>query len=54
MGFTRSAGQDPSILFPGKNFVDCSREADDPAFLWPIPKDECQANPQMEQNAAYL
>lgn len=54
MGFTRSKGQDPSILFPGRNYVDCTREADDPAFLWPIPKDECQANPQMEQNAAYL
>ena len=53
MGFTRSAGQDPSILFPGRNYVDCTREADDPAFLWPIPKDEMQANPQMVQNSAY-
>lgn len=53
MGFTRSKGQDPSILFPGKNYVDCTREADDPFFLWPIPKDECQANPQMVQNPAY-
>jgi len=56
MGFTRSQGQDPKILFPGKNYVDCTREPDDPAFLWPIPKDEIQANPQMkdEQNAAYV
>jgi hypothetical protein len=54
MGFTRSKGQDPSILFPGRNYVDCTREADDPFFLWPIPKDECQANPQMVQNSAYV
>lgn len=55
IGFTRSNGQDPSILIPGTNrsYVNCHREADDPAFLWPIPKDEMQANPQMVQNSAY-
>lgn len=53
MGFSRSAGQDPSILFPGSSYVGQSREADDPAFLWPIPKDEVQANPQIVQNSAY-
>lgn len=55
IGFTRSAGQDPSILIAGTNngYVQMSRKADDPAFLWPIPKNECQANPQMQQNSAY-
>lgn len=51
MGFKRSAGQDPSILL--KPYCDMTRDADDDAFLWPIPKAECQANPQMVQNKAY-
>ena len=55
IGFTRSAGQDPSFLQQGPNYAVCTREADDPYFLWPIPEDEIQANPQMknEQNEAY-
>ena len=55
IGFTRSAGQNPSLLQQGENYAVCTREADDPYFLWPIPEDEIQANPQMknEQNAAY-
>ena len=53
MGFTRSAGQDPDLVQPGENYASCSREADDPFFLWPIPTDEVQANPQIEQNPAY-
>ena len=55
IGFTRSAGQDPSLLQQGENYAVCTREADDPYFLWPIPEDEIQANPQMknEQNEAY-
>lgn len=53
LGFTRSAGQNPSLMMPGENYVDCTRPADDPNFLWPIPTDEIQANPHIEQNAAY-
>lgn len=55
IGFTRSAGQNPSLLQQGENYAVCTREADDPYFLWPIPEDEIQANPQMknEQNEAY-
>lgn len=53
MGFSRSAGQDPDLVQPGENYASCSREADDPFFLWPIPTDEVQANPQIEQNPAY-
>lgn len=53
IGFSRDAGQDPSFVQQGSNYASCKREADDPAFLWPIPTDEMQANPQMEQNEAY-
>lgn len=53
MGFSRSAGQDPNLVQPGENYASCSREADDPFFLWPIPTNEIQANPQIEQNPAY-
>ncbi len=53
IGFTRSAGQDPSLLMPGDNYVNASRPADDPFFLWPIPTSEMEANPQMKQNPAY-
>lgn len=53
IGFSRDAGQDPSYVQQGANYASCRREADDPAFLWPIPTDEMQANPQMEQNVAY-
>lgn len=53
LGFTRSAGQDPDLMMPGENYVSCTRPADDPNFLWPIPTAEMEANPQMEQNEAY-
>lgn len=53
IGFTRSAGQTPSMMAPGANYVSLSRPADDPFFLWPIPVSEVQANPQIEQNPAY-
>ncbi|MBE6216736.1 MAG: RagB/SusD family nutrient uptake outer membrane protein [Bacteroidales bacterium] len=53
MGFTRTAGQDPAMVQPGEGYAKCTRPADDPYFLWPIPEDEIQANPQMEQNSAY-
>lgn len=53
IGFTRDAGQDPTMVQPGEGYAKCTRPADDPFFLWPIPEDEMQANPQMEQNSAY-
>ena len=53
IGFTRSAGQDPSLVMPGEKYAGLSMEADSPLFVWPIPIDEMQANPQMEQNPAY-
>ena len=53
IGFSRSAGQNPSLLMPGDNYASCSRPADDPYFLWPIPTAEIEANPQMSQNPAY-
>ena len=53
IGFQRSAGQNPALMQPGANYVSCMRPADDPFFLWPIPTDEVQANPQIEQNPAY-
>lgn len=53
IGFARSEGQDPALLMPGENYVGLARRADDPYFLWPIPTDEVQANPQIEQNPAY-
>lgn len=53
IGFSRSAGQDPSYVMPGDNYVGATRPADDPFFLWPIPTAEMEANPQMEQNPAY-
>ncbi len=53
LGFTRSSGQDPSLMMPGENYVNASRPADDPFFLWPIPTAEMEANPQMKQNPAY-
>ena len=53
IGFKRSAGQDPSLLMPGDNYVNANRPADDPFFLWPIPTAEMEANPQMKQNLAY-
>jgi hypothetical protein len=53
IGFKRSAGQDPALVMPGEKYAGLSMEADSPLFLWPIPQDEMQANPQMEQNPAY-
>ena len=53
IGFTRSAGQDPGLVMPGEKYAGLSMEADSPLFVWPIPIDEMQANPQMEQNPAY-
>lgn len=53
MGFSRSAGQDPDLVQPGENYASCTRPADDPYFLWPIPTDEIQANPHIQQNPAY-
>ena len=53
IGFSRSAGQNPSLLMQGDNYASCSRPADDPYFLWPIPTAEMEANPQMSQNPAY-
>lgn len=54
IGFTRSAGQNPSLVMPGENYASAKREADDPFFLWPIPTAEMEANPQMKQNPAYV
>lgn len=53
MGFTRGAAQNDEWVMPGENYAKCTRPADDPFFLWPIPTDEVQANPQIEQNPAY-
>jgi hypothetical protein len=53
MGFSRSAGQDPNIVYAGANYASFSASADDPRFVWPIPKREMNANPQMVQNPAY-
>lgn len=54
MGFTRDEGQNSELLEPGDRYLSCKRPADDPYFLWPIPTDEMQANPQMKQNPAYV
>lgn len=54
IGFTRSEGQDPDLVMPGLNYAECTREADDPFFLWPIPTAEMEANPKMKQNPAYI
>lgn len=53
IGFSRSAGQDPSLVMPGSSYAECTREADDPYFLWPIPTAEIEANPKIKQNPAY-
>lgn len=53
LGFTRDEGQDPSLVMQGTNYASCTRPADDPFFLWPIPLAEMDANPQMVQNPAY-
>lgn len=53
IGFSRSEGQNPDLLYPGENYVTGSRPADDPLFLWPIPTTEVQANPRMVQNPGY-
>lgn len=55
IGFSRTAGQDPSMLQPGENYVSLSLPADSPKFVWPIPTSEMSANPQMkgEQNEGY-
>ena len=53
IGFARSAGQDPSLVMPGEKYAGLSMPADSPLFVWPIPIDEMQANPQMEQNDGY-
>lgn len=63
IGFKRSGGQNPDLLYnPGEgdsnagnsaNYLNCSRQADDPFFLWPIPTTEVQANPQIRQNPGY-
>ncbi|MGN0195759.1 MAG: RagB/SusD family nutrient uptake outer membrane protein [Candidatus Cryptobacteroides sp.] len=54
IGFERDNGQNPDLLQPGDRYRDCKRPADDPFFVWPIPTDEMQANPQMTQNPAYV
>ena len=55
IGVTRTAGQNPSMLQPGENYVSLSLPADSPKFVWPIPTSEMSANPQMkgEQNKGY-
>lgn len=53
MGFTRDAGQNPDLVMQGTNYASCTRPADDPYFVWPIPLSEMDANPQMVQNPAY-
>ena len=53
IGFTRSAGQDPSLVMAGEKYAGLSMPADSPLFVWPIPVDEMQANPQMKQNPGY-
>ena len=55
LGFTRSEGQDPSLIMQGENYATCTRPADDPQFLWPIPTSELEANPNMkdQQNPGY-
>ena len=53
IGFTRDAGQDPAMIQDLTK--DLSLPADSPKFVWPIPSDEIQANPQIkdEQNEGY-
>lgn len=55
IGFSRSEGQVASLVMQGENYAGCTRPADDPMFLWPIPTSELEANPQMkeEQNPGY-
>ncbi|MDR1755657.1 MAG: RagB/SusD family nutrient uptake outer membrane protein [Culturomica sp.] len=55
MGFTRGAGQNPEMIFPGNTHGTLSVEASNPRFLWPIPKKETDVNPQIrpQQNPGY-
>lgn len=55
IGFSRSGGQVANLVMQGENYAGCTRPADDPMFLWPIPTSELEANPQMkdEQNPGY-
>lgn len=55
IGFSRSSGQDRSLLQTGENYTELTMPADSPKFVWPIPTSEITANPQMkdEQNAGY-
>lgn len=55
MGVTRGEGQNPAMTFPGATHGSLSKEANDPRFLWPIPKAETDVNPQIknQQNPGF-
>ncbi|WP_455585474.1 RagB/SusD family nutrient uptake outer membrane protein [Bacteroides sp.] len=56
-GVKRGAAQNPGlILFPGQSSTDkLDKAADDPRMVWPIPKNEMDANPKLagQQNPGY-
>lgn len=55
-GFTRSAGQVPSMVRQEERYANYTVAAGDPRLVWPIPQAEIDANPQMkgEQNEGYV
>lgn len=56
-GVKRNSAQNSGLIwFPGVNYSEkLDREADDPRMVWPIPKSEMDANPQLKgaQNPGY-
>lgn len=55
LGFERSEGQDNSVINTNGNVHRVSYQPDDYRFVWPIPKAELDANPQLkpQQNPGY-
>ena len=55
LGFTRGVGQYTDAIFQGPNHSGLSVEANNPRFVWPIPKKEMDVNPHVkdQQNPGY-
>lgn len=55
LGVDRGVGQNPAMTFPGSTHGSLSKKANDPRFLWPIPKSEIDVNSQIrnQQNPGY-